>query len=855
MLGCVPLAVAFAVSIAAAVASRNVDDGAYFYPKRIAFGAEPEFPATSNADSTMRISLSQTTPCATLDYGFEVAGQPVLQVASLENGAPVEVETKYAESFSSLSQPLSDGPFSWSAPLTNTHRVETFRFTEAGESVTSLTQGGQRWQTVCLVDGAGVSFERVGFRATVPVIDDLASELPGGFASSDSTYDAIWALGARAATAACIPAASQPRIWTVIDAVNGTLVPGTRPGLAYTTWNLTNYELRFETQIVRGGIGVTLGASMKGNAGIQLHLAAEYPASSTFSNANKSLFPPSTVKLATGSDFVNVTTALSYDLATFSVPFNVSEREWLQVVVEVDSTAHRLALTLNGTLIFNVTLSELPNASHISSLAVTGAIGFGGWQDQRAFVRNLLVTSRVTGKTLYENTMTDADRVLPEFGQQTNAYAACLDGAKRDRYVWLGDFYHTSRILGATSSVGSDSDTVTSSSVMTQQVANHGTWGYIFNHQAASGQFVVEIPIGYPEPPLMPEAFASASFPDYGELGLLAFVSYMEQTGDVALARAHWAALKSAVAFIVSYIQADSGLVNFGASGYRLTFTGSNSGAAVNCLAVQVFRGMSRIATAVDDPEASADWTAQASALADAINVQLWNEELGVYVESAPDSFGLVGLAFAITSGVANESRALASVAAADSTLRQGPGYLDFSSYDATNKISPNFNGYMLDALLCMKQTDPAKFLLESLWGAMLNDEYSSGASWEYVGQDLAPGLGGFTSLSHPWGGAATYALTKYVAGIRPVELGYKTWQVAPIVQGFGLTYVTSRVDTPYGPLAVAWELSEDATVLIVNITSPAGTSGILTVDQPSANETFTKQITGGASTIISVAL
>ncbi|KAG6617779.1 Glycoside hydrolase [Phytophthora cinnamomi] len=53
---------------------------------------------------------------------------------------------------------------------------------------------------------------------------------------------------------------------------------------------------------------------------------------------------------------------------------------------------------------------------------------------------------------LYSNPITDESAVLPKFGVQSNMYGACLDGAKRDRYIWLGDFYHTARVMGVTNS-------------------------------------------------------------------------------------------------------------------------------------------------------------------------------------------------------------------------------------------------------------------------------------------------------------------------------------------------------------------------------------------------------------------
>ncbi|GMG16461.1 unnamed protein product [Phytophthora fragariaefolia] len=113
------------------------------------------------------------------------------------------------------------------------------------------------------------------------------------------------------------------------------------------------------------------------------------------------------------------------------------------------------------------------------------------------------------------------------------------------------------------------------------------------------------------------------------------------------------------------------------------------------------------------------------------------------------------------------------------------------------------------------------------------NELYRTGASWEYVAQSLEPGIDFFTSLSHPWGGAPTYALTNYIAGVRPVEFGFRRWIVNPLVTGLNLTRASATVNTPYGDLSAAWELADSR--LSVTITAPIGTDGTFEVAQPSS--------------------
>ncbi|KAE9019931.1 hypothetical protein PR001_g12403 [Phytophthora rubi] len=761
-------------------------------------------------------TLTSDAPLATLDYDYEVAGLPYFVVSSVSNG-PVDVEVKYAEPFPALSRNHSDGPSQFSTSTANSRRVETHRFSDSdvGATVTSmLSQPGERWQSLRLLTGDSITFETVGLQASIEVIDDLTS-LPGKFSSSNAKFDEIWKLGARAVTAACLDAGSQVPSWSSSEE-NGTFVPGTRPGISYRTWNLTNYVLNFESQIIRGGAGYTVGYDLTGNRdGIQIHLASEYPSDTTYANINSTLFPANTATLAWGYDFANATSVTSYILGQYDVPFSVKENVWYPVEIRVNSTAGNIVFSIDGHQVFDIVLTEMGFTDDQLSFygwasRGEGAIGFGGWQDQASYVQNVTVTSLTdSSKVLYSNPMTDESVVVPEFGGQSNPYGACLDGAKPDRYIWLGDFYHTTRIMGVANS-------------KPEQIT--GTWEFLFEYQADYGQLPGFVPILV--------SMADAHPRDYVILGLIGLESYMDYYDGLAFVEAHWEEFTRAMTWLVS-CQGSNGLIDL--TPYTVVFLGAGAGMAVNAAAVQCLDGMARVARAIGDWESTNAWVETAASVKTAINELLWNDTLGNYAldVSTPDVYGVSAIAFALTSGVANETQVKLCVDSLEG-LRQGPGYLDSSTTDNTTEISPNTNGFLLDALLQHGYTDQAAFLLDNLWDAMIsNESYRSGASWEYVAQSLEPGLDFFTSLSHPWGGAPTYALTNYVAGIRPVEFGFRRWIVNPLVTGLNVTSASVTVSTPYGNLSAAWELAD--TQLSVTITAPVGTDGTFEVAQPSS--------------------
>jgi hypothetical protein len=744
-----------------------------------------------------------------MDYGANVAGFPVFEIISLSG--PTQMEVKYSEQFSGLLQPLSDGPSLFVSSNANSYRVETFNVTQPGTVRSELIQGGQRWQSIRLLTNSTVKFGKVAFESTVGKID-IAS-LPGTFHSSNPAYDKIWSLGARAVSLACFDAGTQTSIWKVSP--EGAFVSSSAPSYTDLAYNFTEYNLEFDAKIVRGGFvwATSYNFGVRSRGGILMNLAGNYPPETTFSNTNRSLFPPSTVSLAYGVSFVNQTTLSSYQLDQFPVPCEVQEGTWYRVSTMVRSGY--LSVSLNQSRLFNVSLDSYSSITG-GTVSSSGSFGFGAWQDQSAYIRNVTAWD-TAGSVIYQNPMIDSDVVLPEYGVHDNYFPTCVDGAKRDRLVWLGDFIHTSRIVGV--STGRN-DHIS------------GTFKQLLTYQLPTGQLPTAPSLGY-SPDIDPAAFAveGSAFllPDYHILGLISFASYMEWSNDVTFAKENWNSWVSAVDWLVSYKSNSTGLIDL--STFRVTFLGPPSGSAVNTAAVWAFQGMASVAAAVNDINSYNKWTNLATSLTQAINVALWDDESGVYSIQSSDkgNFSTAAIGFAITTGVANDTQAQLSLSHLPS-LKLHPGYRDSTTSnlsDPSVNLSPNINGFLLPALMQRKQAEPARFLLDNLWGAMIaNETTNSGASWEYVNQESQPGYGQYTSLSHPWGGGATYALTQYVAGIRPVDFGYKTWMVDPAYAGFGLEWVNATVPTPHGNLGVVWSVK--GSIVWVEIDAPVGTNGTL---------------------------
>lgn len=393
----------------------------------------------------------------------------------------------------------------------------------------------------------------------------------------------------------------------------------------------------------------------------------------------------------------------------------------------------------------------------------------------------------------------------------------------------MGDFYHTSRIIGASTD---------------RFDWSRGTLSYLLDTQAPNGQLNFAPAMGY-DPSTTIDAFSTdGTYPgleDYQILGFLSFYHLVKQTNDLKYAAQNWPQWQKQLTWLLSTINATDGLVDVNSA-----FLGPGmGGSAVSCLTVEALSGAAEMASALGDKSAARTYNDSAKKLAEAVNTHLWNDELGVYSlsRSKTSDFSVAGIGLCITSGVANSTRASQVVSSKNlAELKLGPGYKDDTTVNGTDSsisISPNTNGFLLPALFLGNATTAANDLLRSMWGAMLsedvkagvgNDTTSTGASWEYLDVHGSPGLSLFTSLSHPWGGAATYVLTEWAAGLRPVSgpegFGHRKWLLAPETGlQIGLKKASAQVVTEGGEiLSVAWEL--DGTALKVEIDAPHGTTG-----------------------------
>lgn len=397
---------------------------------------------TANVYSNQTIVLSPEIPVLTLDYGTESAGFPFFDVSSLSG--PTQIEVKYAEQFPALLNPQSDGPWTFTNGLANTFRVQTFNLTATGKTESFMLQGGLRWQTVRLLTSHSVVFSSVGLNSTAAHVP--ASEVPGRFSTSNILYNGIWDLGARVAQVACIDAGNAPTTWQVT--CEGVFLQGQQTAQSVKGTEFGNYTLSFATKIMRGGTGWRVASGIS-PYGASFVLTSDYPGDATFIDTNRTLLPPNTVIFNYGWWLVNQSTLETGWNQYFTLDFPVPENKWIDIDTTITTEGYNVTIGGNWIGLIPFFEAEVVGSSSFlgSGSASGGTWGFGPFQDQEAYFKNAKVTAE-NGTMLYQNDLL-TDEILSEYNIASLDTSVCLDGAKRDRLIWTGDFYHTSRVIAA----------------------------------------------------------------------------------------------------------------------------------------------------------------------------------------------------------------------------------------------------------------------------------------------------------------------------------------------------------------------------------------------------------------------
>lgn len=403
-----------------------------------------------------------------------------------------------------------------------------------------------------------------------------------------------------------------------------------------------------------------------------------------------------------------------------------------------------------------------------------------------------------------------------------NAYSSFLDsklvvfdGAKRDRDPYVGDL-----AVSALSTYLTHTD----ASIGVRNVLED-----LIQHQRSDGWI----------PPASINSYTLPLF-DYPLWWVVVTWEYVLYTGDIGFAQTYYPNIQSVLdGFYPSVTNSTSGLLSKGLNGTGgygdyafLPRTGEVT--YYNALYVLALQSGSKIATLFNDTLTASSWTNRATSVSSAINSNLWDSSVGAYLDTTddPSRHAQDGNGISIISGIANASQATSALTHLSNatSLFYGNAFMDndsifsgasqrvyafISYFDIVSRfLTPGFDGGISTPGSALEE-------INRLYSWMANNDPTH-TFWEGIGPNGTAYESGYTSMAHGWSTGVLPALTNYVLGIEPLEVGFRRWRVRPHL--CGLRWARGRVGTPLGPIDVSWRTEDSG--LIVEIDAPDGSVG-----------------------------
>jgi len=566
----------------------------------------------------IRITLDQATPFGqfsrvaevypfydppaklVLDYGRDVGGIPEFDVAR-QQGSPI-MQVGYSEGLQYLS---AFGDTAVSPPLADPHRYDVYQVDRAGVIVNRYIQGGERYEEIVLDSTPGsVTLSQVWIHFE-PFLGTPA-RLRGYFVSSSSVLNRVWYDGAYTASLVEVRRHTPAGYWTVERGHLSAMGGGTGLVRAGEAW--TNYTMSFETKLVALQSGWVVHAQSPSTKYL-LILDAE----------NDTQGPPDSLQEV-------VENAGTYRLiARVALPFEVQLGTWYSVRTTVSGSV--VTTALDGQVVGSFTSADLPaGATPLPS----GSVGFREYtgDGEAADFRDLVVGS-ATGVPLFESTLAvpadlDAFSVPGE-----NQASVVVDGAKRDRVVWEGDFLQT----GPTIYYSYDNTSYLRNSLQ-----------LLGSYQLQSGFVRGDIP---PNAPVNTMGLLPGEVGTYSATYSIDFVinlaKYFLYTGNRTFVREEMPTVERELAWNESQLNSQGLLVTNAADGLDWDYyDGEKVGAvtAYNELYYEALRGGSELAAGVGDVKLAKRYASQAASLRAAINRYLFDPMTGSYYVAEPPVIG-----------------------------------------------------------------------------------------------------------------------------------------------------------------------------------------------------------------------
>ncbi|KAF5627266.1 alpha-L-rhamnosidase A [Fusarium tjaetaba] len=752
------------------------------------------------------------------DYGRCEGGFPAFTIESAsapEGQQQVAFQVTYSETIEGIDNENGDGPFFLFSNAMDSYRVCHHHASVTNDTQTvkpRATQASQRFQKITLLDSnTSIVFSKVGFQAVRP-----DATVKANFHCSDETINRIWRDGVRTADLCTVDREETVPAWDVTDEGNRVYGSHWAPCRQGTRWK--DYKVTFQTKVEEHGASwavrmITNGLILCLDTRSRMLTAVE-------GLSNKSSILP------------------SIERGSWQLPDSIDLSGWVNI--ETLAVGDRVTVTIGGKEVATVR-DIYVKAMLGNGLVNTGSVAFGGPPGWVALYRDLSVADH-NGQILYENSLLqpDASRTFDDFQVGTNKLACIIDGAKRDRASFGGDAFVTGRSIAYST---------------TDFEAWRGTIQLLLSHQTKEGYLGNLCPIQ------APEHDGTEDPPHYGHYSLtyalllvVSIKDYWLHSGDWSLVEKSYRQLQRQMEFTRGFLNSD-GLVQ--APPY-LSMTWFPMGGPVfgvsTGLNLAYLDALNAMASMSKDSETASQYSSQAATLTESLIRRLWNDEQGTIRPALSlDRDGVFQdvNAYAATLGVCpDHPKLVEGIFPASESLPSV--FRGLEKWDKFGLTSPYASGFALEALLAKNEGIKARELLSQVWGVMADQDSPnySGAHWEAMKTDGSP-FNHDVSLAHGWSSWPVFLLPRYLAGVYPLEAGWKRIGVEPVLAG--LEEVAYSLETLQGSFSVVVLVSEKQGQGSIKLLVPHGSTAV--VKAPKGWSLENDGIIQGSGTEISVKL
>ncbi|KAK4548537.1 hypothetical protein LTR36_009447 [Oleoguttula mirabilis] len=423
----------------------------------------------------------------------------------------------------------------------------------------------------------------------------------------------------------------------------------------------------------------------------------------------------------------------------------------------------------------------------------------------------------------------------------TNGSSALVDGAKRDKLIWPGDFS-----ISLPGVFLSTNDQITLQLSVAQLFAEQN---------ATTGQLMYAATPIYTDPPdpFFTELGAVYSY-TYHMYNLLALNNYYTYSGDIDFLQQNWYRFKLGLSYSLESVDS-TGLTyvaeNATSDWLRVGMGGHNIEA--NSILAFTLRTAISLAYAVDDTALISTWQTYYDNIVTAANELLWDASAGLYTDNQTTTLHPQdGNCWAVLSGVANSSRATTI----SSALQARWGPYGAPAPEAGTTVSPFITSFELQAHFLAGQPEYAIDLMKFMWADFMLDDPRMTNSTFNEGYDVSGALhypaysdDARISHAHGWSTGPLLALTNYAAGLHVTNSS--TWTVYP--QPGNLTSVEAGFTTAIGTFSATYSNTNGS--LAYSFQTPPGTAGTFMMpgvsgSLRSSNGTTIPLIDGAASNV-----